>query len=203
MKIIDLSPVLSSKMQIYPGDAPLLIEQNLDGGFCTGNLSMSLHVGSHTDFAMHCGMNTAASEEISLSYFVGEAVCIGVKANLNEAIKFQIQPHPKNAQILLLNVHCEFKDEQDFFINSPFLDEDFLNLAQQNGFKTIATNLSTIDAHGSNLRHKEAFERGVQIIECLVNLKPLEDKTFFFSAAPLKIANADAAPLRAYAILQS
>lgn len=203
MKIIDLSPVLSPKMQIYPGDAPLLIEQNLDGGFCTGNLSMSLHSGSHTDFAMHCGMSAVASEEISLSYFVGEAVCIGVKANSNEAIKFQMPPNPKNAQILLLNVHYEFKNSEDFFINSPFLDEDFLNLAKKNGFKTIATNLSTIDAHGSNLRHKEAFERGIQIIECLVNLKPLEDKTFFFSAAPLKIANADAAPLRAYAILQS
>ncbi|MDO5045629.1 cyclase family protein [Campylobacter sp.] len=201
MKIIDLSSTLNSQTEIYPDDAPFLIEQNLDSGFCTGSISMSLHTGSHTDFAMHCGIAGTTSEEISLSYFVGEAVCVGVKANLNEAIKFQMPPNPKNAQILLLNVHCEFKNSQDFFINSPFLDEDFLNLAQQNGFKTIATNLSTIDAHGLNLRHKEAFTRGIQIIECLINLECLEGKNFFFSAAPLKISNADAAPLRAYAIL--
>lgn len=202
MKIIDLSPTLSPQTQIYPGDAPFLIERNLDGEFCTGSLSMSLHTGSHTDFAMHCGVKAMSSEEISLGCFVGEAVCVGVRANLNEAIEFKMPLNQKSAKILLLNVHCEFKSSEDFFVNSPFLDDDFLNLAQKNGFKTIATNLSTIDAYGVNLRHKEAFERGIQVIECLVNLELLEDKSFFFSAAPLKIADADAAPLRAYAILQ-
>lgn len=202
MQIIDLSPILSSKTQIYPGDAAFLIEQISDGGFCTGNLSMSLHTGSHTDFAMHCGIKGVKSEQASLECFVGEGVCVGVGVNLNESIEFKMPLNPQNAKILLLNVHCEFKNEQDFFINSPFLDDDFLNLAQQNGFKTVATNLSTIDAHGANLRHKEAFKRGIQIIECLINLQILENRSFFFSAAPLKIANADAAPLRAYAILK-
>lgn len=201
MQIIDLSPVLHANTPHFPGDLPFRLNQIKDGGFCTGDIAMSLHTGSHTDFAVHCGVSGALSHEISLEYFIGPAVCISVSANLAEAIKFIPPDNPKNAKILLLNVKFKPKNEADFFINSPFLDDEFLNLAHKSGFQTIATNLSTIDKFGSNSRHLQAFALKLQIIECLINLDVLQGREFLFCAAPLKIAAADAAPLRAVAIV--
>lgn len=87
MQIIDLSPALHEHTPYFPGDLPFRLNQINGGGFCTGDIAMSLHTGSHTDFAAHCGISGALSHEISLEYFIGKAVCVSVKANLSEPIK--------------------------------------------------------------------------------------------------------------------
>ena len=41
-----------------------------------------------------------------------------------------------------------------------------------------------------------------EIVESLVNVKDLVGKRFFFSAVPLKFADGDGSPVRAYAITE-
>lgn len=50
--------------------------------------------------------------------------------------------------------------------------------------------------------HENLLRAGVSILEGLCNLSAIGQERFWLSAAPLKIANCDAAPVRAYAIIE-
>lgn len=90
----------------------------------------------------------------------------------------------------------------EYFDNWPYIDESFAKKLADLKIKAVGLDTPSVDSlKTNNLIHKILFSNDIGVIECLVNLKNVKDRSFFFSAAPLKIIGAEGSPVRAYAIL--
>jgi len=167
--------------------------------------SMSTHLGTHIDVPLHFiegGKNTA---EIDLSKFCGEAVCLAA-ANMNEEEIFDItdtleknRDLIKPGDIILLFTGWEDRVGTPEYFKYPEFRPDTGEILKKYALSGIGFDLPSIDRSGR--AHISVLSRDMSIIESLVNLRPLVGKRFFFSAVPLKFADGDGSPVRAYAIM--
>lgn len=170
--------------------------------------SMVTHLGTHVDAPLHYCSGGKTTAEIDLSAYAGQAVCLDMTPymeDLNENGELDItkvmaanKDLIKSGDIIVLYTGYEnlvgdpkYFDYHDFSGNTGEILESY-------GCRGIGFDMSSIDRSG--LAHQAALSRGMSIIESLINLRPLIGKRFFLSAVPLKFADGDGSPVRAYAI---
>jgi kynurenine formamidase len=113
----------------------------------------------------------------------------------------------------IILLHTGWSDRKfgdpDYFLRSPFLtDEAAYWLAARKpkavGFDFFQERAAkTIDFQPKDFTtHRILMEHGITIIEGVTNLGALEGQQATFFAAPLKLAGAEAAPARLFAIVE-
>jgi kynurenine formamidase len=169
--------------------------------------SMVTHIGTHVDAPLHYVKGGKTTAEIDLRAYCGSAVCLDMTGAGEDGKKIDIAPTlRKNAatiapgDIILLYTGWESKLGTPEYFASPDFEDNTGAALGEYGAVGIGFDLSTIDRSG--VSHQDVLGRGMSIVESLVNLKPLIGKRFFFSAAPLKFADGDGSPTRAYAIVE-
>lgn len=207
--IIDFSASIYDKILPFPSD-PEVSVKNKDYikvcGFYVTSISMSVHTATHVDTPLHCINGKPSTENIDLSYYVGRAYCIDTPTKKNEAIKF-----PENFEfnklngndIIIFRTGWEEKiGTEEYFNLWPYIEENTAKKLAELKIKTVGIDTPSVDSlENNNLIHKILFSNDICIIESLVNLDKVIDKSFFFSAAPLKIRNSEGSPVRAYGII--
>lgn len=169
--------------------------------------SMVTHLGTHVDAPLHYCKGGKTTAEIDLSAYAGQAVCLDFTPYMNsdgehdiaavmEANKELIKP---GDIIILYTGYEELVGKMEYFAYNDFA-ESTGEILEKYGCKGIGFDMSSIDRSG--LAHQAVLGRGMSIIESLINLKPLIGKRFYFSAVPLKFADGDGSPVRAYAVTE-
>ncbi|PCG20622.1 cyclase family protein [Brachyspira sp. G79] len=203
--IIDLSFSIYNNMPHYPNDIDVKVENCNYEYFNITNINMCVHSGTHIDTPLHCINNKPSAENIDLSYFIGSAYCIDIKADKENKINFPYNfdfETIKGYDILLINTSWHKNiNTKNYYKNFPYLSESFANQLLNLKIKTIGIDSPSVDNINNNLIHNILFSHDICIIEGLSNLDKVSNKEFFFSAAPLKIENAEGSPVRAYAII--
>ncbi|HWQ77899.1 MAG TPA: cyclase family protein [Anaerovoracaceae bacterium] len=166
--------------------------------------SMVTHIGTHADAPLHFIKQGKTTDQIDLASYCGNAVCLemtdpgsGDEIDINEMMA-KNRDLIKPGDIIILYTGWEDKvGTPEYF--------DYKNFAENTGAILekyeacgIGFDMPSIDRNG--LAHQAVLERGMGIIESLVNLKPLVGKRFYFSAVPLKFRDGDGSPVRAYAV---
>lgn len=207
--IIDFSTTIYDKIPSYPGNPEVTVKNTdcmAEAGFYVTNISMSVHTATHVDTPLHCINGKPSTENIDLTHYIGKAYCVDVPTNKKETIKFPSDfdfNKLKGNDIIIFRTGWENKMGTDeYFDLWPYIDEELALKLVDLKIKTVGLDTPSVDSlETNNLTHKILFSNNICVIESLVNLDKVKNKSFFFSAAPLKIKNGEGSPVRAYGII--
>ena len=199
-RLIDISPLLSPRTAVWPGDVPF--RRDAGASFGTGgNLELSsitttLHVGAHADAPRHTAPHGEPIDRRPLGLYYGPCEVVDVPGAAGR-IRPADLPGPVRAPRVLLRTGT-FPDperfERGFASLSPALVDD---LAAQ-GVVLVGIDTPSVDpfddalleAHGALLRN------GMANLEGLV-LGHVAPGLYTLAAFPLRIEGGDGSPVRA------
>lgn len=198
---IDITQPLSGKIAEWPGDTPFTYEvavsKEQSGSVNIGKLTMSTHIGTHTDAPFHYDNEGERILDLPVDLYIGRAVLLDVtglkcvaRADL-ESFDFD------GAERVLLKTGSHPTSEK-FPVDYTVIGEDVGPLLKERGVRLIGTDAPSVDAEDSKELpgHHSLYRNDVIIIENLV-LDTLEPGQYELIALPLALQEADGSPVRA------
>lgn len=210
MRIFDLSPTLSPKTAVFPGDVAFRreVSMSFDQGHHLGlsSVSTTLHVGAHADAPNHYSAQGLGIDRRALDYYVGPALVIradvsrGARVGLSHLSDFGRKLIESDAKLprRVLVWTGTFPDPNSW--NSDFASFDPLLIEKlaARGVFMIGIDTPSIDPETSKeLESHHTVERlDLAVLEGLC-LNGVPEGFYTLVAAPLKIEGGDAGPVRA------
>ena len=205
-KLIDISPLITEKTAVFPGDTPFtrsfILNQEQGGHITLSTIQTTLHIGSHADAHSHTNINAATIEEMDLNHYIGKCVVVEASPNSNNLIdknsikdlKTFFPDIPK--RVLIKTDSCS--DPETFNNDFPSLDPTLINLLADSGVITIGVDTPSVDfANSKDLPcHQQCFSKNIAIIEGL-NLTNVACHYYELIALPLALKGCDGSPVRA------
>jgi arylformamidase len=212
-RIVDLS------MSMFPGMTRPAVIRDFEvshvakvekEGFDVSEISMSSHTGTHLDAPMHFIGKGISVDQVRLETVAGEAVVLDLtrlepqhKIAAAELERFAGRIRPKDI-VLLYTGSDKWLDKPEYTTAYPYLGADAARWLVEKKVSTVGIDFLAVDAlYKEPLAvdaHLTLLGAGVVIVECLMNLGEIRSERAFFVAAPLKIKDGDASPVRAFAI---
>lgn len=203
MRLIDISPLLSPRVAVWPGDVPFSREValSLAGG---ANIDLSairttVHVGAHTDAPSHYVAGGASIADRPLDLYYGPCQVVHADIGRGERVGPKHVPEVLAPRILVRTGTFPDPDvfDEDFAALSPELIE---HLAPR-GVRLVGIDTPSIDlCHDKVLHtHLAVARHDLAVLEGIV-LDHVEPGLYTLIALPLRIEGADASPVRAVLI---
>jgi arylformamidase len=200
--LYDISQPIRPGMPVWPGDTDFGIERTwvLEGA-CPVNVSrltMSTHTGTHADSPLHYHNDGAASADVPLAPYIGPCQVISVPARspFVEPSHF-VGKVARGMKRVLLHTYSRFPHEK-WVTEFTAIHSRAIDALAAHGVVLVGTDAPSLDPQESKTldAHHAVRRHGLAILEGLV-LDGVPDGTYELVALPLKIAGADAAPVRA------
>ena len=201
-KIFDISPLISAETAVFPGDQKFTRQVSFDfknqDHLLLSSIQTTLHIGAHTDAPNHYAPNGESIAQRSLEYYLGPAQVISVNIPRGTRIK---PDDLKQNKILAPRVL--FKTNT--FPSSNRWNEDFAALSLElveflsaQGVQLVGIDTPSVDLGDDKIlqSHKMIYKKNMSILEGIV-LSEVPDGLYTLISLPLKIAEADASPVRA------
>ena len=189
MKIWDITRELLSSPP-YPGDPPpvlhTLSHTAYGDVFTVSELHCCTHAGTHLDAPLHCFPDGEDVASLAPERLVGECTVMSFDGILLGDEAERLLPR-LSAPRLLLRGRAELSGSAAFVLAGAGL--------QLLGVESA----SAASATAETAVHRELLGAGVLLLENL-DLSQVPDGRYFLFAAPLKLAGAEAAPVRAFLI---
>jgi arylformamidase len=209
MKIWDVSRALSNDLAPWPGDTSfdfhLAARLGEKSTVNVGAMSMSVHNGSHADARFHFEQAGWSIDQAQLELYFGQAAVVDLSAEFVATTdSFITIAHLAGAaeQLrqtgrLLLKTGV-WLDSTLFPKCIPVIAPDVADWLGDAGVRLIGLDLPSVDRiDAKHLENHHALARnGIAIVESL-DLSGIDPGVYNLVALPLKIAGADAAPVRA------
>ncbi len=199
--IYDITPPISPRLGVWPGDTPASRQVLLD--IATGatvvlsTLHATVHLGAHADAPLHYALNKPAIEARALDFYLGRAQVLHVPMPRYTRVTPAHLPAPIEAERVILATGT-FPDpdnwNNDFAALSPELVDD---LAAR-GVRTIGIDTPSVDLFDDKklLAHQRFLHHDMAILEGLV-LRHVPAGVYELIALPLPLVGFDASPVRA------
>ncbi|MFA6308596.1 MAG: cyclase family protein [Clostridia bacterium] len=202
-RIIDVSATIKPDMALWPDDGGLKISRRTlisEGGACNlSSISFSLHTGTHADAPFHFYDEGRDIASLDLSRFIGFVKVFDL-GNVNNISRSDIEKLgiEKGDTVFLKTSNSFINEALPFTEEYIALDVSAAWYLANTGIKCVGVDYLSIDEYnkGHHDVHMVLLSKEIGIIEGL-NLRDVEPGTYFFSALPLKIENADGSPIRA------
>jgi len=225
-EVIDLSQEIFQGMPVYPGHQrtiywPHVTHEETKGQFSTiesyetHNLLISEHGPTHTDAFFEGYAKGLTIDKMSLSYFIGEAICLDVsdvpsrgfitRTKLEEVLMTS-GLSIKKGDIVLLHTgnYLERQGTLGYITNHCGLDLEASRWLVSQGVANVGIDAPTIDnpADKNFGGHVACIEsQKMTNTENLGNLSKVAGKRFFYIGLPLRIRGGTGSPIRAVAIV--
>jgi arylformamidase len=210
IRIIDLSVPLGEATPMYPGDPGFSARRRIPAhSIVVTEITAGVHSGTHVDAPFHFIPRGKKISELPLTAFFGEAVCIeALKTPGQDVVSADIEGADiRRGDIVLFRTGWEERAMRpDYFQGEwPGLAPELVETLAALGVKAIGGDTPSADSpkalDAGAPGHLAALGRDMPIFEHLVNLSAVAGRRFIFSALPLRLADAEASPVRAVAIL--
>ena len=198
--IYDITPLLSSRLAVWPGDTPLSREVLCDiargDNITLSTLHATVHLGAHADAPSHYGPGPAIHER-SLDYYLGPCQVMHVTVPRATRITSAMLPDEVRAPRLLLATGS-FADPDAFTTDFAALSVELVEHLHGQGVRLVGVDTPSVDLFASkDLEAHQAFLRcDMAILEGLV-LQGVPAGLYELIALPLKLEGFDASPVRA------
>lgn len=200
-KLIDISPLITTDIAVWPGDTPF--QRTVNVSMAAGaNLDLSeitttVHVGAHTDAPSHYSHPGEDIAVRSLDRYHGPCQVITVDVPRGD----RIYPADVKAVIAAPRVifHTgSFPDPNHFNTDFNSLSPELVNWLHEQGVALVGIDTPSVDPfHSKALESHNAIAGwDMAILEGVV-LDGVADGVYTLIALPLRIAGADASPVRA------
>jgi arylformamidase len=205
MNIIDISPLISPKIAVYPGDKRY--ERNVALSFALGasmelsSIQTTLHVGAHADAPSHYCAGEADISQVTLHPYLGRCQVISVDLERGKRIDpIHIAQVAIEAQRVLFRTRS-FPNPNVWNSDFNSLSPELIEMLASKGVILVGIDTpsvdpddsespSTLEAHLSLARHKVAVLEGILLEHVL-------DGFYTLVALPLRLQGAEASPVRA------
>lgn len=210
MRATDLSHTISPGMPYFPGTEPPVFSKPFtiaSHGFAEQKITILTHSGTHMDAPAHIFKAGPTLEQLGLPHFVGSALALDLTrlpANFIDVDDLRPFQHLLAGLdfVLLRTGWCEHWGKAAYFRDYPVLSEAAAQWLAGFSFMGIGVDTISFDSHDSTALpiHRIFLAKNILLIENLVNLEKVPAGEFVFCCLPLKIAEADGAPVRAIAL---
>ncbi len=199
--IIDVSRVLGPQTPAWPGDARFSLDWTTPHGgaeLAVSRLTLSPHLGTHLDAPLHVDPSGADAAALPLGACLGECEVIRLPGHLGPIAPSDLPPGWRPAAPRALFATDAWP------AGSP-LPERFAGLAPalvdalaDAGVVLVGLDTPSVDASGADQRpaHRRCVARGVMMLEGL-DLTGVPAGRYTLVALPLRLAGAEASPVRA------
>jgi len=202
--LYDISPPISEKTAVWPGDKPferhwaMQTSQGLHMDLSA--IHTTLHIGAHADAPSHYHAGAATIDQIDLDPYLGPCWVIEKKSVglfvTEDDYRSLFEEHEKVERILF---RTNSQPDTEIF-NADFVAfaPEAVEWLGQRGVKLLGIDTASVDPFTSKTltAHKTFLKYGIRNLEGLV-LTGVPEGRYELIALPLKIAGADASPVRA------
>ena len=202
MRFWDISQTLRPGMPMWPGEPPLTLRRNAEiGELCpvnVGAIDTPLHAGTHADAPLHYDPQGASSADCDIDVYLGRCFVIDVRHAANRVEPGDIDwPALDGFKRVLFRTYDRFpanRWDSDFTAIAPAV----IARLRESGVRLIGTDAASLDPEQSKTMdaHREIQLGDMRILEGLV-LDDVPPGEYELIALPLKLAQADASPVRA------
>lgn len=205
-QIIDISPTIQPETAVWPGDVSFSRNVCLDmkegANLTLSSVTTTVHVGAHADAPNHYQKDGAAIDKCALEPYYGP--CQVITVNIERSLR--IYPSDLSATIQAPRVLFRtrsFPDPNQFNEDFNSLSPELVDMLHSHGVVLIGLDTPSIDPFSDKdlASHNAIARTGIRNLEGLI-LDHVEDGLYTLLALPLKIAGADASPIRAALIVQ-
>lgn len=205
-EIYDISPTLSERTAVFPGDVPFSRKPTLDFESDNGNLLLSsiettVHLGAHTDAPNHYDPKGVSIDERPLALYLGPCQVISVRLARGERIRPKdLRERAVNTSRVLFNTGS-FPDPDLWNNDFNSLSAELVDWLALQHVVLVGIDTPSIDpAEDKALEsHKAVARHDLAILEGIV-LTDVPDGFYTLVALPLRLQGADASPVRAVLI---
>jgi arylformamidase len=199
--IWDISPTISAAIPVWPGDTPFAASPTWeikDG--CPVHVSamtMTTHLGAHTDAPSHYDPAGAAIDAVPLQRYIGACRvihCIGTGLVQPSQLAGKLDGTPPRVLIRTYASAPQAAWDSAF----PAIAAATIDLLAAHGVELIGTDAASLDPQDSKTlaAHHAVRRHGMAILEGVV-LDAVAEGDYELVALPLKLAGLDASPVRA------
>lgn len=198
---IDISQPLTNDMAQFPGDTPfhysLTYSKEQIGSANIGQMTASLHTGTHIDAPFHYDSNGETVEQLDLDRYIGKATVIDVSHTDKITADILREFSLNNVSRLLLRTSLP-NNPKHFSEEMPELDPDIAPFLQEKGVQLLGVDMPSVDAADSKElpTHHALYNYGINILENIM-LDHVNAGMYELIALPLAIQGADGSPVRA------
>lgn len=205
MKVFDLTPVIDSKLAVFPGDVGFQRDVSMD--FKTGShLQLSsfrttFHLGAHADSSSHYHAEGEGVDQRSLQSYMGDAQVIRVQVERGERLQVKHLGDKKIQAPRVLFWTGTFPDPQRWNSDFASLSPELIEHLHGQGVKLVGIDTPSVDPETSKEleSHQALYKTKMAVLEGLV-LEHVPEGLYTLTALPLPFRDADASPVRAVLI---
>lgn len=203
--IYDISPVISPATAVWPGD--VAFSRTMACAIADGaNIDLSsirttVHVGAHTDAPNHYVRDGADIASRDLDLYYGRCQVVSVDIARNERVLPAHVPTSITAPRVLFRTGT-FPDPDHFSTDFAALSPELVHWLASLGVRLVGLDTPSVDPFSSKAleSHQAIASHDMAILEGVVLHPTIPDGHYILSALPLRIAEADASPVRAVLI---
>lgn len=201
--VFDISPRVSARLGVFPGDRPF--EQTVSLSFEQGHhlklssVQTTLHLGAHVDAPSHYSPSGCNMDEVDLSRYLGPCEVVTTASVRGRVVTLEDIPpgfRPKTKRVLMRTQ--SFPDPERWNSDFAGLAPELVDWLADAGVVLIGIDTPSIDPESSKTldAHGRVAARGLCILEGVV-LAQVPDGCYELVALPLAIEGGDASPVRA------
>jgi arylformamidase len=199
--IFDITPAVSPRLQVWPGDTPpareLLQDMHRGDHITLSTLHATVHLGAHADAPSHYGVDSPTIDECSLDPYLGPCQVLRVHVPRRSCITPDKLSFAIKAPRLLLATGT-YPDPESFNTDFAALAPELVEHLFRQGVRLIGIDTPSVDLFDSKdlPSHRQCLNYDMAILEGLM-LKDVPDGLYELIALPLKLVDFDASPVRA------
>lgn len=207
-RLIDISPALTIRTQVWPGDTPLsrqvLCDMAKGANLTLSTLHATVHLGAHADGPNHYANPAPGIGERDLGHYIG--TCRVVAARVERGRRVSAADidwpeghgaHAPGAERLLIKTGT-FPDPEQWNEDFAGLEPALVDALGAAGVVTVGIDTPSVDLFSSkDLPAHAAFARWDMAILEGLSLTDVEPGRYELIALPLRLMGFDASPVRA------
>ena len=199
--IYDISPPISERLAVWPGDTSVrrrvLCDMGRGDHLTLSSLRATVHLGAHADAPSHYGRDAATIDEQDLELYVGPCQVIRIVAARACRLVPGMLDVAINAERVLIATDT-FPDPEQFNENFAALTPELVEALHDRGVRLVGIDTPSVDLFDSKdlPAHQACLHCDVAILEGLV-LRDVPEGVYELIALPLRLVGFDASPVRA------
>lgn len=208
-RIVDLTHVLYSGLEGYPGNYRVEVEQLHEvekTGYQVSKITFDSHLGTHLDVPRHINVGGEGLERIELGKLIGPALVFDMTAKgdggeiLPEDFGARGEAIEPGSRILLRTGWQRHFGSPQFFEGFPGVALATARWLVTKGIVLLGVETPSVHPKDHLEVHHALIDQGVVVVEALANLDRLHQERLEIICLPLKIRDCDGSPCRVVAI---
>jgi arylformamidase len=201
MELYDITPAITPRLAVWPGDTPptreILLHLEWGNAVTLSTLRTTVHLGAHADAPSHYGVGGDTIERRPLGRYIGPCRVIEALAKPRTCLSSAVVPLQPGSERLLFRTGT-YRDPGQFHEEFAALSAELIATAHERGVHLVGIDTPSVDLFDSKdlPAHKACLARDVAILEGLA-LEGVPEGLYELIALPLKLVGFDASPVRA------